>query len=98
MHLLTDGQGQAGINGAPVGSVVIGRLEVGGSTVGVTGLADSSRAGSRVAAGVGGQDREAVLGELGVGLHVDAGEIPEDGVCALGVLELQHVRLRGVGG
>lgn len=96
MRLLANVQRQTGVDGAAVGGVVVSGLEVGGSAGSVTGLADSGRAGRRLA--LGGEHREAVLGELGVGAHVDAGEIPEDGVGGLGVLELQHVGLAGVGG
>lgn len=77
------------------GAVICG-LEVGSGASAVTGLADGARAGRRLA--LGGEDGEAVLGELGVGLHVDARQIPEDGVGDLGVLELEHVRLAGGGG
>jgi len=79
-----------------VSSVVIGRLEVGSSTVGITSLADGLRA--RVGSANGGNDSETVLGELGTSTHVDAGEIPEDGVTGLGVLELENIGLVGVGG
>lgn len=81
-----------------MGGVVIGRLEVGSGTVGVTGLADSSRARGGITAGVSGLDGEAVLGEDRVGAHIDAGHVPEDGVLGLGVLELQDVLLGLVGG
>lgn len=77
--------------------MIISRLEVGSGTGAVTGRADGRRAIIRVPA-VGRQDGETVLGELGVGLHVDAGQIPVDGVGALGVLELEHVGLVGIRG
>lgn len=80
-----------------MGGVVISGLEVGSGTGDVTGLADGRRAITRVP-GVGRQDGETVLGEFGVGLHVDAGQIPVDGVGALSVLELEHIRLVGIRG
>lgn len=94
-HLLADSQGQAGVDGTAVGGVVISRDEVGSIARLVTSLADGRGAGG---GGVGGQDSETVLGELRVGTHVDAGEIPEDSVGGLGVLELQDIGLVGVGG
>lgn len=75
---------------------VIGRLEVSSGAAGIAGLANSRRAGSRLARGR--QDGKAVLGEFRVGAHVDAGQIPEDGVGGLGVLELEHVGLVRGGG
>lgn len=75
--------------------VVIGRNEIGSRASIVTSLADGRGAGR---GRVGGQDGETVLGELRVGAHVDAREIPEDGVGGLGVLELQDISLVGVGG
>lgn len=95
IDLLADGQAQTGIDGATVSSVVIGRLEVGRSAVGITSLADGL--GARVGSIRGGDDGEAVLGELGASAHVDAREVPEDSISSLGVLELQDVGLVGVG-
>jgi len=78
-----------------VSSVVVLRLQVSLSTLRVASLAVDRGA---VGAGLGGLDGEAVLGELGVGAHVDARHVPEDGVARLGVLELQDVVLVGLGG
>lgn len=78
--------------------MVISGLQVGSGATRVSGLANSRRAGLGVATRVRRQDREAVLGELGVSTHVDARQIPEDGVSALGVLELEDIGLAGVGG
>lgn len=89
--LLADVQGQAGVDGAAVGGVVIRRDEVGIRAGGVTGLADGL--GARRGLAHGREDGEAELGELGVDAHVDAGHVPEDGVGGLGVLELEHVAL-----
>lgn len=61
--LLADGESQASVDGAAMSGVVIGRLEVGGGTLLVAGLADGSRARALVAAGVGGLDGETVGGE-----------------------------------
>lgn len=93
MHLLSQSNRQAGIDRAAVSGMVIGRLQVSSSAVGVTSLADGSRARGLVGATVGGLDGETVLGELGAGSHVDAREIPEDGVGGLGVLELEDIGL-----
>lgn len=90
---VADGDGETGVDGAAVSGVVIGGLEVGLLAGIIVGLAAGSRAGLVVAAVVGGLDGEAVLLEDGVGVHVDAGQVPEDGVAGLGVLELQHIRL-----
>jgi len=94
-HLLADSQGQAGVDGAAVSGAVIGRHKVGSIASIITSLADGRGAGG---GRVGGQNSETVLGELGVDAHVDAGEIPEDSVGGLGVLELQDISLVGVGG
>jgi len=53
-------------------------------TVGITGSA-----GGRLAAGVTGSDGEAVLDEVGRGIHVDGRQVPEEGVGVDGVLELE---------
>lgn len=87
---------QTGVDGAAVGSLIVGGIQVGGSAGGITGSADSG--GARIGLTLGGQDGETVGGELGARLHVDAGQIPEDGVGGLGVLELEHIGLAGVGG
>lgn len=55
-------------------------------------------AGGGLALGVVGGDSEADLGEQGVGAHVDARQVPEDGGVGQGVLELQDVGLAGGGG
>lgn len=94
--VLANVQRQTGVDRAAVRGMVIRRDEVGRRARAVAGLADSRRAGSGLAAG--GQDREAELGELRAGAHVDAGEVPEDGVTGLGVLELQDVLLGRAGG
>lgn len=90
----TQGQGEAGVNGAAVGSVVVIGLLVGLLAVGVASRAGH---GGAVAATRGGNDAEAVFDEVGVGAQVDGGHVPEDGVAGLGVLELQDVGL-GLGG
>lgn len=94
-HLLADSQGQSGVDGAAVSGVVISRNEIGSIASIITSLADGRRA-SR--GRVSGQDSETELGELRVGAHVDARQIPEDSVGGLGVLELQDIFLVGVGG
>lgn len=94
-HLLANSEGQAGIDGAAVSGVVISRDEVGSIASIIASLADGRGAGG---GRVGGQNSKTVLRELGVATHVDAGEIPEDGVGGLGVLELQDISLVGVGG
>lgn len=96
LDLLANGQTKASINGATVSGMVISRLEVGRSTVGITSLADGLRA--RVGSANGGNNSETVLGELRASTHVDAGKVPEDGVTGLGVLELENIGLVGVGG
>jgi len=97
ISLLADGQRQAGVDGTAVGGTIISRKQVGSGAVLVIGLADGRGAGGRLAHG--GNNGETVLGELRVGLHVNAGQIPEDGVGGtLGVLELEHIVLVGIGG
>lgn len=78
-----------------MGSVVVLGLEVGFGTVLVPSVAVDRRA---VGTSLGGLNGEPVVGELGVGTHVNARHVPEDGVTALGVLELEHVGLVGMGG
>ena len=76
-------------------SVVILGLQVRLGTLLVPSAAVDTGA---VLAGLGGLDREAVLGELGVAAHVDARHVPEDGVAAFGIFELQDIVLAGGGG
>ena len=78
-----------------MGSVVVLGLEVGIGTGLVPSVAVDRRA---VGTSLGGLNGEPVIGELGVGTHVNARHVPEDGVTALGVLELEHVGLVGLGG
>lgn len=78
-----------------MGSVVVLRLEVGIGTALVPSVAVDRRA---VSTSRGGLNGEAVIGKLGVGTHVNARHVPEDGVTALGVLELKHIGLVGLGG
>lgn len=76
-----------------MGSVVVLGLQVGFGTRLVASMAVDTGA---VLAGLGGLDAEAVLGELGVASHVDARHVPEDGLAALGVFELQDIVLAGI--
>lgn len=92
--LVADGDGEGGVDGAAVGSVVVLGLQVGFGARVVTGMAVDAGA---VLRGLRGLDAEAVLGELGVAAHVDAGHVPEDGVTALGVFELEDIILVGIG-
>lgn len=79
-----------------MGGSVIRRDHVSRRARDITSLADRGRAGTGLAQGR--QHGETVLGKGGAGAHVDAGQVPEDGVGGLGVLELEHVGLARLGG
>jgi hypothetical protein len=90
VNLVTQAQLERGIDRAAVRSMVILRLEV---SLGARRVASSAVDAGAVGASLARLDGETVLGEAGVGAHIDAGHVPEDGVAGLGVLELQHVGL-----
>lgn len=62
--------------------------KVGIGTGSVTRSASSGRASALV-----GSNREADVGELRVGAHIDEGKIPEDSVALQGVFVLEHIDL-----
>ena len=93
-HLLADGQRKTSVDGAAVSRPVVVREQVSIRASGVAGSADGRGARGGCVSGL---NRKAILGELGVRAHVDARQVPEDGVDGLGVLELQHILLVGVG-
>lgn len=93
--LVANVQDERGGDGAAVGGMVVLGLQVGLGAGSVAGLAVD---GGAVAAGLGRLNGEAELGELGVGAHIDAGHVPEDGVAGLGVLVLEDIGLVRLGG
>ena len=96
LSLRAESQGEAGVDGAAVGSVVVLGLEIGLSARSVPGVTVD---GGAVTGGLAGRDIEAVLGEGGSGtVHVNARHVPEDSLSGLGVLELQDIGLVLVGG
>lgn len=78
---------------ASVGGMVISRDQV---SIGASRVASS--AGGIGARRVIRADGEALLSELGAGAHVDAGEIPEDGIAGKSVLVLEDIGLARLGG
>lgn len=90
ISLSTKAQIESSADGAAVSGVVISGLEVSRRASLVTSRANSLGARGGLIRRL---DREAHLGELAAGLHVDARQVPEDGVRGLGVLELEDILL-----
>lgn len=94
-RLVANVHSELSVDRAAVSRVVVLGLQISLGALRVASLAVDRGA---VVAGLGGLDGETVLDELGVGAHVDARHVPEDGVAGLGVLKLQDVVLVGLGG
>jgi hypothetical protein len=95
ISLNANGQIESSVDGAAVSGVVISGLEVCRRASMVTSLANGLGASG---GHIRGLNREALVGELVARLHVDARQVPEDGVTGSGVLELEDIVLLWVEG
>jgi len=95
ISLSANGQIESSVDGAAVSGVVISGLEVSRRASTVTSRANGLGARGGLIRGL---DREALAGELVARLHVDARQVPEDGITSGGVLELEDIVLLRVEG